>query len=162
VGVGKTSYFYFRNWFALHVVLAVEDGNIVVNLKKAIDASSQISVIIIRSCQDITESFLKAKDEDDAHFTLKNLKTNVSSEYIFDDLGVENTNLSRYGNVYNLMADVLTSRYELYERHQTKTHLTSNLITEQIGNMYGARITDRLRSMCNLIFFPQNSESKRV
>jgi DNA replication protein DnaC len=57
------------------------------------------------------------------------------------------------------MHEVLTQRYKngLF----TSTHVTTNLSAEQIKELYGVRVADRMREMFNLISFPENAKSRR-
>lgn len=161
VGVGKTSFFYFRNWLMNNIEIKNVNGEVSVGLFIS-RTSTQTSLIApIQSCsKDIVETFLRASSDDLADATMK--KYTSAKEYVFDDLGVENTSVNRFGTISNVMADIFTARYELYEKFGTKTFFTSNLMTSDIKQSYGARVADRLRSMCNVVIFPQDSESKRV
>lgn len=63
--------------------------------------------------------------------------------YCFDDLGVENIG-RHYGKDYNVMGEILISRYELF-RHpipsrRTKTQLTTNLNAAEMEERYGERV----------------------
>lgn len=71
----------------------------------------------------------------------------------FDDLGAEPCELKLYGNVNNPMAQILTRRYERWERGQEKTmtFITTNLNESAILDRYGPRVYDRIRAMCNII-----------
>lgn len=80
--------------------------------------------------------------------------------YCFDDLGVEN-NLKFYGNECNVMAEILLSRYDLFISHGMLTHITTNLNSSEIEDLYGNRVRSRLRSMFNLISFSEQSPDKR-
>lgn len=65
----------------------------------------------------------------------------------FDDLGTEKTPVVRYGNKTNVMADILLNRYDA----KLTTHLTTNLMPEELEPMYGSRVKSRMREMFNLI-----------
>jgi hypothetical protein len=60
------------------------------------------------------------------------------------------------------MAEILLSRYELYISRQMFTHLTTNLNSIDIEEIYGTRVRSRLREQFNLIAFDQNAKDKRV
>lgn len=66
-----------------------------------------------------------------------------------DDLGTEPSEVMDYGNVYTLVIDLLTKRYE----EQLFTIITTNLTTSQIREHYGDRIADRLNEMMEKIIF---------
>jgi len=72
-------------------------------------------------------------------------------KYCFDDFGLESTNVKVYGNVANIMEEIIHDRYEQFLKHGMMTYATSNLDAEQIKKYYGERTTDRLRQMMNVI-----------
>jgi DNA replication protein DnaC len=80
--------------------------------------------------------------------------------YCFDDLGVEN-NMKYYGNECNTIAEILLQRYDLQIMEGTVTHATTNLNAGELEELYGNRIRSRLRSMFNLISFPEGTTDKR-
>jgi DNA replication protein DnaC len=66
-----------------------------------------------------------------------------------DDLGFEAERSSTYGNVRDIMEDVLTERYKVFPRW--KTHITTNLTGQQLLQRYGDRIYSRLCEMCHFV-----------
>lgn len=76
----------------------------------------------------------------------------------FDDLGSESISRN-FGNERNVMSEIILQRYKLHPRHMT--HFTSNLTLQQLGEVYGNRVLDRLREMCNIIEFPSTAKSRR-
>lgn len=68
---------------------------------------------------------------------------------LFDDLGTEEK-----GHYYAERPEVfqmfIQIRYELYKKFGTKTHFTSNLTFDEIGNRYGLRCKSRLQEMCDV------------
>jgi len=77
---------------------------------------------------------------------------NVRACFVFDDLGVENTTVAHFKNEINVMENILMDRYEIFTDQNIKTHLTTNITdSEEIENLYGARVRSRLREMCNVI-----------
>lgn len=80
--------------------------------------------------------------------------------YCFDDLGVEPAGRF-YAQECNVMGEIVLSRYELFKRHKTKTHVTTNLNSEEIEERYGERVRSRMRSMFNLIAFNEGTIDKR-
>lgn len=66
-----------------------------------------------------------------------------------------------YGVTYNVMAEVLLSRYDLFVSHKMLTHVTTNLNSEELEGIYGNRIRSRMREMFNLLVFNQESNDKR-
>lgn len=77
----------------------------------------------------------------------------------FDDLGAESTNVKHFGNESNVMAEIISKRYDAYQHHMT--HFTSNLTLEELKTVYGKRVYDRLREMCNIIEFSASAKSRR-
>lgn len=80
--------------------------------------------------------------------------------FCIDDLGVEN-NSKFYGNECNTIAEILLQRYELLMNQQIITHATTNLNADELEDLYGNRVRSRLRSMFNLISFPESTKDKR-
>ncbi|MBN2743954.1 MAG: ATPase [Marinilabiliaceae bacterium] len=81
--------------------------------------------------------------------------------YCFDDLGTENA-IKFFGNECNVMAEILLSRYDLFVTRKMITHMTTNLNSSEIEELYGLRVRSRLREMFNIIRFPQSAKDKRT
>ncbi|CDF80293.1 ATPase [Formosa agariphila KMM 3901] len=81
--------------------------------------------------------------------------------YCFDDLGIEPMG-KYYGNTYNVMGEILLSRYELFLETNIKTHLTTNLNAVEIEERYGTRVRSRMRHLFNLITFDKDTTDKRI
>ena len=77
----------------------------------------------------------------------------------FDDLGTETIPSKRFGEEKNVMAEIILGRYD--KRMNEKTHFTTNLDPDGIQRLYGDRVRDRLREMCNVIMFDDNAKSRR-
>lgn len=76
----------------------------------------------------------------------------------FDDLGQED--MSRhFGKDKNVMAAIIENRYRHGNYHLT--HFTSNHTINDLDDLYGSRVPDRLREMCNLIEYPSTAKSRR-
>ena len=75
-------------------------------------------------------------------------------------LGTENS-LKYFGNECNVMAEILLSRYDLFVLRHMQTHLTTNLNSSEIEEIYGTRIRSRLREQFNLIAFSESAKDKR-
>jgi hypothetical protein len=80
----------------------------------------------------------------------------------FDDLGVEPIPVSYYSNKRNMMADVLERRYALGSGACGLTHLTTNLSSDQIDELYGQRIRSRMRELFNAIYFDPHTPDRRI
>lgn len=84
----------------------------------------------------------------------------IAKPYCFDDLGVEQT-ANWYGKEYNVMAEIIQSRYDYLLQRGLLTHFTTNLNAKEIEDIYGPRIRSRLNEMVNLISFDKTSTDKR-
>ena len=69
----------------------------------------------------------------------------------FDDLGSEPLVVKLYGSELLPMLEVITARYNLWQRTGVPTHFTSNYDLAWIDEHYGTRIASRLGEMCNVI-----------
>ncbi|ALM20312.1 ATPase [Nonlabens sp. MIC269] len=83
-----------------------------------------------------------------------------TKDYCFDDLGVEHVG-RYYGKDCNVMGEILISRYEVFRRKGTKTHITTNLNAEELQEKYGERVRSRMREMFNLLSFNSKTIDKR-
>lgn len=115
---------------------------------------------IVKSCREVSFEFIQ-----DGYTTIRkysNLSFNkeIPKTYCFDDLGTEN-NLKYYGNECNVMAEILLTRYDLFVTKRMITHLTTNLDSNEIEDIYGTRVRSRLREMFNLLAFDFTAKDKR-
>lgn len=85
-----------------------------------------------------------------------------------DDIGVNFNTSNKYGNKVNIISEILMERYDLFISEGWKTHLSTNLLpklednpnnTPTIQTVYGSRVYDRIKEMCQLITI--NSPSLR-
>jgi energy-coupling factor transporter ATP-binding protein EcfA2 len=117
---------------------------------------------ITRSCYGVILDYM-----DDGHETVK-LYTSGSFElysdkpktFYFDDLGLE-PDANHFGNLRNVMADILLLRYDFFMKNHMLTFLTTNLDSDELEERYGSRIRSRIRQMCQLIAFSPDSKDKR-
>jgi DNA replication protein DnaC len=77
-----------------------------------------------------------------------------------DDLGVEQ-NIKHFGNECNTIGEIMLQRYELQVSQGIITHATTNLNADELEDIYGIRVRSRLRTMFNLISFPEGTNDKR-
>lgn len=77
------------------------------------------------------------------------------NHFAFDDLGVE-TNKKFFGNEINPMGEIICDRYDR-AKWGCVTHFTTNLTMEQIAEVYGDRVQDRVIEMCNYVVMKGNS-----
>lgn len=136
-------------------------------------ANNQKQSYQVVACQDVEISY--ASNGDDKHPDTgapglsrfyRLLPLNAKNRYgqqdlgiMFDDLGQENKLTKYYGTERNVMEEVLSQRYRhgLFET----THITTNLSRDQIEQLYGARVLDRVKEMFNVISFPKGAPSRR-
>lgn len=78
----------------------------------------------------------------------------------FDDLGTEEMS-KNYGNVRNVMSEIILSRYENEVRAGFKTHTTTNLYEHEMEANYGSREFSRIRGMFNFIKFPEVADKRK-
>mgnify|MGYP007039888685 FL=1 len=70
-----------------------------------------------------------------------------------DDLGTEPREITEYDNVLSPIIDLISYCYE----HQLPTIITSNLTPQQISEVYGKRIGDRLKETTEIVPFLNGS-----
>jgi DNA replication protein DnaC len=115
---------------------------------------------IMKPCRDISFEFIQDGYTVIQKYSKQSFKLEVPRAYCFDDLGTE-SNLKYYGNDCNVMAEILLSRYDLFVSRHMITHLTTNLNSSEIEEIYGTRIRSRLREQFNLIAFSESAKDKR-
>jgi len=81
--------------------------------------------------------------------------------YCFDDLGVEPMG-RHFGKDCSVMGEILLSRHELFQKTGLRTHATTNLNAQELGERYGARVRSRMRQQFNLVAFDKGSKDKRT
>jgi energy-coupling factor transporter ATP-binding protein EcfA2 len=116
---------------------------------------------IIKSCRDVSFEFIQDGYEVISRYSKQSFYYHRPRTYCFDDLGTENS-LKYYGNDCNVMAEILLSRYDLFITQRLITHLTTNLNSSEIEQIYGPRVRSRMREMFNLISFSNISGDKRL
>jgi DNA replication protein DnaC len=115
---------------------------------------------LIKSCRDLSFEFIQDGYSVIHKYSKLSFKNDTPRTWCFDDLGTEN-NLKYYGNDCNVMAEILLSRYDLFVSRSMLTHLTTNLNSSEIEELYGTRIRSRLREQFNLIAFSDSAKDKR-
>ena len=116
---------------------------------------------IMKSCRDISFEFIQDGYSVIQKYSRNAFQLDVPKIYCFDDLGTEN-NLKYYGNECNVMSEILLSRYDLFISRHMITHITTNLNSSEIEDIYGSRVRSRLREQFNLIAFDQSAKDKRI
>lgn len=117
---------------------------------------------ILRSCNEITIDFNTQGYSAVYPYTKGAFfpYTAIPRVHCFDDLGLEPLGYY-YGNSSNVMAEILLSRYNYFIGRKMITHITTNLNTSELENIYGNRIRSRMREMFNQIIFSNTSPDKR-
>lgn len=113
------------------------------------------------------------KDLLDDDYTVPEIKQmygkSLRSDLYIDDVGMNGADYKKFGNSVNIISDILIERYELFLSEGFRTHLSSNLPTYLKDNpanlptlekIYGARVFDRIKEMCDLITIQGNSLRK--
>ena len=111
----------------------------------------------IQSCRQVSFAFQRDGFEVIGRYSNGGGKPAV---YCFDDLGAEQVQ-RHYGSSCQVMGEVLLSRYDLFVSSGLKTHLTTNLTSTEIEQVYSLRVRSRMREMFNLINFPAHAQDKR-
>lgn len=132
-------------------------------------SENQIASYVVVSCRDVAGDFSKfGYDAINAYCgfyhkdTLKGRKFghNQTLGICFDDLGTEDMK-KHFGNQSNVMAEVLLNRYDRISKLENRTHITTNLTSDDIESIYGNRLRSRMREMFNMISFDKNSPDRR-
>jgi len=116
---------------------------------------------IMKPCRDISFEFIQEGYGTIHKYSKQAFKNDIPRTYCFDDLGTENS-LKYFGNECNVLAEILLSRYDLFVSRHMLTHLTTNLNSSEIEEIYGTRIRSRLREQFNLIAFSESAKDKRI
>jgi DNA replication protein DnaC len=115
---------------------------------------------IIKSCREVSFEFIQDGYTVIRKYSNLSFKNEIPKVYCFDDLGTENS-LKYFGNDCNVMAEILLSRYDLFITRRMLTHITTNLNSSEIEEIYGKRVRSRLREQFNLIAFNESAKDKR-
>jgi DNA replication protein DnaC len=118
------------------------------------------SRFIVKSCREISFEFIQDGYTIIRKYSTLSFVKEVPRIYCFDDLGTESS-LKYFGNECSVMAEVLLSRYDLFISKRMLTHITTNLNSDEIEDMYGTRVRSRLREQFNLIAFQCDAQDKR-
>ncbi|QEH44152.1 ATPase [Chitinophaga sp. XS-30] len=139
VGAGKTSLMHLLNYLM---------------------EASQVHAM--RSCRDISFEFSADGYEVIARYAKKSFRAHSyePKAYCFDDLGLE-CSAMHFGSHCQVMGEILLSRYDLFVNYGMITHVTTNLNSQDVEEVYGKRVRSRLRQMLNLITFPGDTPDKR-
>jgi len=86
-------------------------------------------------------------------------KANPVTCYI-DDIASKNEKVKNYGTEINVIEQLISIRYNVFERYRKLTHFSTNIPPAALKNLYDQRITDRLSEMCNIITIAGESRRK--
>lgn len=101
---------------------------------------------MIESATTVANRFISKGSEALEQYTYNNGNTRTIA---FDELGREPFPAKHYGTELNVMQYIFQCRYEF--RHEVVTHVTTNLTLNQVQDIYGAYIADRINEMFNVI-----------
>lgn len=124
--------------------------------------SSESFKPVIKSCREISIEFCKQGYDIIARYSTNAFHpySSIPRVYCFDDLGLE-TSVNYWGDKWNVMAEILLSRYDLFISHKMITHVTTNLNADELEVIYGDWLRSRMRAMFNLIAFDPGTTDKR-
>lgn len=108
------------------------------------------------------------------HYTVSEIKSyygkDLKMDLYIDDVGMGNATYSKFGNTTNIISEILLERYDLFVKEKFKTHISSNRPTAldktkypdiiTLEDMFGQRVVDRLREMCEVIVWKGESLRK--
>ena len=123
------------------------------------DSNSRFRLVNAYELKDLSEVYTISQIKEMYGFDLK-------CDLYIDDIGFS-VDVKRYGNTVNIVTEILMERYDLFVSTGIKTHLSSNIMTQitnninnkpTLKNMYGARIIDRMKEMCEIIIFKGASQ----
>lgn len=77
-----------------------------------------------------------------------------------DDIASKNENIKHFGTELSVIEQLLSIRYNVFERYGTLTHVSSNKYPMEMLEMYDSRIVDRMKTMFNIIPLEGNSFRK--
>ena len=97
------------------------------------------------------ELSMAAKDDREAFSNYLNCKM-----LLIDDMGEEPTMVKSYGNEISPFVETIYSRYD----KQRFTIITTNLLDDEIKEIYGVRVADRFNEMFDRIYFDNKSYRK--
>lgn len=91
-------------------------------------------------------------------------------DLMIDDVGLVAAQ-KNYGNVVNVISEIIMERYEIFVSHGYRTHFTSNLMDRltpennpenfpTLETILGSRVVDRMVEMCELIIWEGDSLRK--
>jgi DNA replication protein DnaC len=89
-----------------------------------------------------------------------NFKPRQAIGICIDDMGIEPVPSVHYGNSVNVVSHILQSRYTDFEYFGNKTHITTNLDSAMIEQVYGQRVRSRMAEMFNILKLQGNDRRR--
>ena len=83
-----------------------------------------------------------------------------NDSWYIDDIGAEDEG-GYFGKKMEVMKLLIEEREKLFTSTGIKTHASSNLTTEEIRKRYGARISDRLYKMFNIVVYSREKSFRK-
>lgn len=116
------------------------------------------------NCSNVSDDFAKDGFEVIEKYStvrtgIRNLFGQTQYGLFLDDIGTDEYR-KNFGNSTNVVADILTRRYN-NKVPNIMTHGTTNLTGEQMRLLYGERLTSRILGMWNIISFAPGSVDRR-
>lgn len=68
-----------------------------------------------------------------------------------DDIGSKNETVKHFGTDLSVIEQLLSIRYNIFERYGTLTHVSTNKFPSEMKDLYDIRIIDRMKTMFNII-----------
>jgi hypothetical protein len=129
---------------------------------------NQKASYVMAQCNVIESKWNTAKPEDPDVINYYSGHVNGASNpyghqeigFCFDDLGTETIPSKRFGEQKNVLNEIILNRYAR-KLDFNKTHITTNLNGDQIIELYGDRLNDRLQEMCNVIVFTSTRSRRK-
>ena len=116
------------------------------------DTDRRFRIVTSTALKDLSEELKLGEIKEMYGYGLKN-------DLYIDDIGFMSS-VKVYGNSINIITEIIMDRYDLFISTGYKTHFSSNIVTAylnnnnnypSIENVYGARVLDRMKQMCNLV-----------
>lgn len=106
---------------------------------------------LLHNCSDIATKYANGEDNLDAYTYGQYSIPNRPVTTAFDELGREPIPVYRYKTSLNVMQYILQIRYNLWQKQQIKTYVTTNCDADEIQTKYSDFIRDRRREIFNII-----------
>ena len=126
------------------------------------DSNARFKYVSAYELRDLSEEMTLSQIKELYGYDLKH-------DLYIDDIGA-NIDVKRYGNVVNVIAEIISERYDLFVESGFRTHFTTNLIPLDkhlevetdisLEKAYSKRMVDRIVEMCSC-YIIADGKSKR-